>query len=165
MDLAELRSISGKSTLIQDDGVMTVSSLNSYISSLFARDAALSDIRLRGEISNFKAHSSGHLYFSLKDEEALIAAVMFRSAASRLRFRPENGMKVLVRGSVSVYVRDGKYQIYVNYMEPDGIGDLYLAFEQRKRRLEEEGVFSKERKRPLPRRVSLPNRVLPIGAA
>lgn len=166
MDLAELRSLSQKETLIADDGILTVSALNRYISSLFANDAALTDIRLRGEISNFKAHSSGHLYFSLKDEEALISAVMFRSAASRLRFRPENGMKVLLRGSVSVYVRDGKYQIYVNYMEPDGIGDLYLAFEQRKRRLAEEGVFAPERKRPLPR---YPRRIglitSPTGAA
>lgn len=166
MDLAELRSLSQKETLIADDGILTVSALNRYISSLFAKDAALTDIRLRGEISNFKAHSSGHLYFSLKDEESLVSAVMFRSAASRLRFRPENGMKVLLRGSVSVYVRDGKYQIYVNYMEPDGIGDLYLAFEQRKRRLEEEGVFAPERKRPLPR---YPRRIglitSPTGAA
>ena len=130
---------------------MTVSALNQYIHTLIASDTALSDLTVRGEISNFVAHRSGHCYFSLKDEGGLIRAVMFRTAASRLAFRPESGMKVLVHGYVSVYEKDGQYQLYVSAMEPDGIGSLYLAFEERKRRLATEGLFDASRKRPIPR--------------
>ena len=151
MDLRSFRALSDKEDIREPNSVLTVSALNQYISAMISSDARLSDVYLRGEISNFKAHSSGHFYFSLKDEGGVIAAVMFRSAAARLRFMPENGMKVLARGSVSVYVRNGQYQLYVNSLEPDGVGDLYLAFEQRRRRLEEEGVFSAAHKRPLPR--------------
>ena len=135
----------------RDQSAMTVSALNQYIHTLIASDTALSDLTVRGEISNFVAHRSGHCYFSLKDEGGLVRAVMFRTAASRLAFRPESGMKVLVHGYVSVYDKDGQYQLYVSAMEPDGIGSLYLAFEERKRRLAAEGLFDASRKRPIPR--------------
>ncbi len=148
------------------DRAVSVSALNAYIRGMFAGDPRLSDITVRGEISNLKAHSSGHYYFSLKDEGSLLRAVMFRTAAARLRFRPENGMKILARGNVAVYEKNGEYQLYVSDMEPDGIGSLYLAFEERKRRLEAEGLFDPARKRPLPR---YPRRIgvitSPTGAA
>lgn len=151
MDLRSFRSLTEGQMPTVEQTAMTVTELNQYISSLFAGDARLQNICLRGEITNFKAHSSGHLYFSLKDENALIRAVMFRSQAARLRFALETGMKVVARGSVAVYMRDGQYQLYVNSVLPDGIGELYLAFEQRKKRLQEEGLFDESRKRPLPR--------------
>ncbi len=130
---------------------LTVSALNEYIKALLDGNPLLNRVYLCGEISNFKHHSSGHMYFSLKDEQSLIRAVMFRSAASRLGFIPKEGMKVIVRGSVSLFPRDGSYQIYVNSMEEDGKGALYIAFERLKRRLFEEGLFDEERKRPLPK--------------
>ncbi len=149
-----------------NERAVSVSALNAYIRGLIAGDACLADITVRGEISNFTAHRSGHLYFSLKDEGALVRAVMFRTAAVRLRFRPETGMKVLVHGNVSVYEKTGEYQLYASDMEPDGIGSLYLAFEERKRRLEAEGLFDPARKRALPR---YPHRIgvitSPTGAA
>ncbi len=145
---------------------ITVSALNEYIKGLLEEDSALHRVYLRGEISNFTNHRSGHLYFSLKDEGGLIRAVMFRGSAAHLAFVPENGMKVLVRGSVSLFVRDGSYQIYVTAMEPDGVGALYLAFERLKKKLAAEGLFSEERKRPLPK---IPSRIgvitSPTGAA
>ncbi|MBQ8351738.1 MAG: exodeoxyribonuclease VII large subunit [Clostridia bacterium] len=146
---------------------MTVSELNEYVRSLLAKSPVLADVTIRGEISNFTFHrASGHLYFSLKDADGVLSAVMFRSAAQRLRFQPETGMKVLARGSVSVFVRDGKYQLYVASMEPDGIGSLYLAFEQLKKKLEGEGLFDEKRKRSLP---VMPRRIgvitSPTGAA
>lgn len=156
MDLERFRSLAG----VKDGGqqqkeekaAMSVSQLNEYVRSLLAESPVLADVTVRGEISNFTFHrASGHLYFSLKDADGVLSAVMFRSSAGRLRFQPENGMKVLARGSVSVYVRDGKYQLYVTMMEPDGIGSLYLAFEQLKKKLEQEGLFDEKRKRPLPR--------------
>ena len=180
MDLQKFRALAGAagassvtvaehpqvSSTLDGRDALTVSRLNEYIHALLASDTMLTDLTVRGEISNFVAHRSGHCYFSLKDEGALIRAVMFRTAASRLRFRPETGMKVLVRGHVSVYERDGQYQLYVSDMEPDGIGSLYLAFEERKRRLEAEGLFDAARKRPLPR---YPSRIgvitSPTGAA
>lgn len=128
----------------------TVTELNEYIKGRLENDPRLSRIFVRGEISNFTRHSSGHLYFSIKDEGGQIRAVMFRSAAASLTFVPEDGMKVLVMGSVSVYVKSGSYQIYVTSLRPDGLGALYLAYERLKRKLEEEGLFSEERKRPLP---------------
>ena len=147
-------------------GAMTVSELNVYIKNLFDSNRVLSAVTVRGEISNFKSHSSGHLYFSLKDGEGQIRAVMFRSAAYSLKFVPDNGMKVTVHGSVSVYARDGSYQIYVNSMQPDGIGALYLAYEQMKARLGAEGLFNEEFKKPIPK---YPRRVgvitSPTGAA
>ncbi len=141
----------GRITSYGEAEPLTVSALNEYIKALLDGNPLLNRVYLCGEISNFKHHSSGHLYFSLKDEQSLIRAVMFRSAASRLGFVPKEGMKVIVRGSVSLFVRDGSYQIYVNSMEEDGKGALYVAFEQLKRQLSEEGLFDAERKKPLPK--------------
>ena len=143
MDISSLRERSASP--------LSVTELNNYIKTVFECDRVLSAVTVRGEISNFVNHRSGHLYFSLKDEDGQIRAVMFRSRASSLKFMPENGMKVTVHGSVAVYARDGSYQIYVNSMQPDGIGALYLAYEQLKRRLEEEGLFSEEHKKLLPK--------------
>ncbi len=114
-------------------------------------DELLGDIWLRGEISNFTHHSSGHMYFTLKDKDSRLKCIMFASHNQRLPFMPKEGAKVLARGNVSVYERDGNYQFYVTQMQPDGIGSLYLAFEQLKRKLEEEGLFDPMRKRPIPR--------------
>lgn len=144
----------------------SVSGLNEYIKNIFENNRTLSSVTVRGEISNFVNHRSGHLYFSLKDSEGQIRAVMFRSKAIALRFLPESGMKVIVHGSVNVFPRDGSYQIYVSSMQPDGIGALYLAYEQMKARLEAEGLFDREHKRPIPR---FPRRIgvitSPTGAA
>ncbi len=129
---------------------MSVSDLNNYIKVLFDNNNTLRAISVSGEISNFVRHRSGHLYFSLKDDGGQIRAVMFASSAQSLRFEPENGMKVTVRGSVSVYTRDGSYQLYVRFMQPDGIGALYLAYEKLKARLAEEGLFDEEKKKLLP---------------
>lgn len=133
------------------DNLLTVTGLNEYLKLVFESNPLLADIYVRGEISNFTNHQrTGHFYFSLKDETAAVRAVMFRSSAQRLRFLPENGMKVVLHGRVSVFPRDGQYQIYVDGMEPDGLGALYLAFEQLKARLAAEGLFDADRKRPLP---------------
>lgn len=130
---------------------ITVTQLNTLLHDILDGCDFLSDITVRGEISNFKRHSSGHLYFSVKDEGSVIGAVMFRASASRLAFLPENGMKVLLRGSVSVYVKGGQYQIYVTDVQPDGVGALHVAFEQLKRKLAAEGLFDPERKKTLPK--------------
>lgn len=144
----------------------TVSDLNNYIKNIFETNRTLSSVTVRGEISNFTNHRSGHLYFSLKDEDGQIRAVMFRSKAQTLKFMPESGMKVLVHGSVTVYPRDGSYQLYVSSMQPDGIGALYLAYEQLKERLALEGLFDAEHKLALP---AYPRRIgvitSPTGAA
>lgn len=130
---------------------ITVSQLNTYLRSKMEEDPLLSQIFVVGEISNFTNHyKSGHLYFSLKDDRAVVKAVMFAQHARRLRFMPENGMKVLVRGRVSVYEAGGQYQIYAEDMQPDGIGALNLAYEQLKKKLEAEGLFAQERKKALP---------------
>src|SRR5690606_37605615 len=121
-----------------------------YIKRKFDYDPHLQDVYVKGEISNFKKHTSGHMYFTVKDDHARIAAVMFHHQARTLKFIPENGMHVLIRGTVTVYEPGGQYQIYVNEMHPDGIGSLYLAFEQLKEKLAKEGLFAKEHKRPLP---------------
>ena len=148
------------------DEPIGVTALNESIKALLEETPFLRRVYLRGEISNFTNHRTGHLYFSLKDEGGLIRAVMFRGNAQRLAFLPENGMKVLVRGSVSLFVRDGSYQIYVSEMEPDGVGALYLAFEKLKKKLAAEGLFDEARKRPLPK---IPSRIgvitSPTGAA
>ncbi len=130
---------------------MTVSELNEFIKNIFDNNRVLSSVTVKGEISNFTNHRSGHFYFSLKDGESQIKCVMFRSAASRIRFLPENGMRIIAHGSVSVYTRDGGYQLYVNSMQPDGIGALYLAYEQLKAKLDAEGLFSSEYKKEIPR--------------
>ena len=129
---------------------VTVTQLTQYIKLLLDRDEILSQVCVRGELSNHKAHSSGHHYFTLKDEDAVISCVMFRGDAMKLRFRPESGMKVLLYGRVSLFPKSGQYQIYVSAMQPDGIGALAVAFEQLKQRLLEEGLFDKAHKKPLP---------------
>ena len=150
----------------RSDSVMTVGELNGYVKNLLESDRLLGAVTVKGEISNFIYHRSGHLYFSLKDEDGQIKAVMFRSSAVRLKFMPENGMKVTVHGSVNIYAKDGSMQLYVNQMQPDGIGALYLAYEQMKERLYREGLFNPEHKKPIPK---MPMRVgvitSPTGAA
>lgn len=132
--------------------VLSVTQLNTYIRSLFDGDEHLAHVFVSGEISNFTDHyRSGHLYFSLKDEHCVVRAVMFAQNAARLRFRPEDGMRVILRGRVGVYEASGQYQVYVDDMQPDGLGALNLAFEQLKTRLEKEGLFAQERKKPIPR--------------
>lgn len=130
---------------------LSVTALTKYIKRKFDADPHLQDVMVKGEISNFKQHSSGHMYFTLKDERARMLAVMFTSYNRSMKFSPENGMKVLLTGDVTVYEQGGQYQIYVKSMQPDGIGDLYLAYEQLKERLEKEGLFSIEYKKPLPK--------------
>lgn len=145
---------------------VSVTQLTQYIKLLLDRDEILSQVCVRGELSNYKAHSSGHQYFTLKDEGAVISCVMFRSDAMRMRFRPESGMKVILYGRVSLFPKSGQYQIYVTAMQPDGVGALAVAFEQLKRRLHEEGLFDPAAKKPLP---AYPQRIAlvtsPTGAA
>ena len=131
--------------------IYEVSQINEYIKLRFDDDAFLNNLFLRGEISNYKCYPSGHHYFSLKDAGGSIRCVMFRGNAFSLRFRPENGMKVIAQGRISVFPRDGAYQFYVNQMTVDGVGDLHVAFEQLKAKLLAEGLFDPSRKRPLPR--------------
>ena len=139
MDISSLRERSATSEI-------TVSELNNYVKKLLDSDRGLKAVSVRGEISNLTIHGSGHIYFTLKDEGAQVKAVMFRSSASSLKFAPENGMKVIVRCSVSVYVQGGAYQLYVTSMQPDGIGALYLAYEQLKNKLSAEGLFDSSHK-------------------
>ncbi len=129
---------------------VSVSQLNNYIKRVIDANSYLSDIKVCGELSNFKLHSSGHIYASLKDEGGIIKLVMFRSSAQFLRFRPEDGMKVIVRGRISVYEQGGTYQIYAQSIEPDGEGSLYAAFEKLKAKLSERGMFDEKHKLPLP---------------
>ena len=129
---------------------LSVSQLTRYIKRLFSYDSVLSNVCVTGEISNFKLHSSGHMYFTLKDEQSIIKCVMFKSQNRRLRFKPEDGLKVIIRGYVSIYEAGGSYQLYPEMMEPDGLGNLYLAFEQLKQKLDREGLFLPERKKKLP---------------
>lgn len=136
---------------IQRTPALTVTQVNRYIKSLFGQDEILAAVTVRGEISNFKAHSSGHMYFTLKDEGSEIAAVMFRGDAARLQFRPADGLRVIIYGSIDVYEKSGRYQIYARTMLPDGVGALSLAYERLKRKLEAEGLFAPERKKPLPK--------------
>ncbi|OMF34259.1 exodeoxyribonuclease VII large subunit [Paenibacillus sp. FSL H8-0548] len=131
--------------------VYSIKELNRYIKMKMESDTLLSDILLRGEISNFTHHSSGHMYFTLKDSDSRIKSIMFASYNQRLPFIPKEGAKVIARGNISVYERDGNYQFYVQSMQPDGIGSLYLAFEQLKSKLSAEGLFDQSRKRPIPR--------------
>lgn len=135
---------------------LTVSAVTRYLKAKFDIDENLQTVYLKGEISNFKAHTSGHFYFSLKDENSKINAIMFRSNASKVIFKPADGMKVLVTGRISVYEAMGSYQIYVDEMLEDGVGNLYIAFEQLKKKLQAEGLFDEALKKPIPR---IPKRV------
>lgn len=130
--------------------VYEVSQINEYLKCRFEEDEFLSDLLIRGEISNYKLYPSGHHYFSLKDANGTMRCVMFKGSAFRLRFRPENGMKVIAGGRITVFPRDGAYQLYCTSLTPDGIGDLHVAFEQLKLRLQAEGLFARERKQVLP---------------
>ena len=144
-------------------GSLTVTQLNEYIKHIIDHDTRLADVYVKGEISNFKNHySTGHYYFTLKDEGGMVRAIMFRSSAGKIPFVPEDGMKVVAHGRVSAFVRDGQYQLYCDSMEPDGVGALYIAFEQLKRKLEAEGLFDPARKRTLPK---IPTRVGIITSA
>jgi len=132
--------------------ILTVSQLNLYVKSLFEGDFRLREVYIRGEISNYSPHyRSGHAYFTLKDETSAIKAVLFRRYREQLPFEPQDGMRVIIRGQISVYERDGVYQLYAWEVQPDGVGALHLAFEQLKTKLSAEGLFDPERKKPLPR--------------
>lgn len=139
-----------------ENKVYSVSSLNKYIKMVFDKDTFLNNINVRGEITNFKAHYTGHLYFTLKDETSTIRCVMFKSYADSIKFKIEDGMKIVISGQVSVFERDGSYQIYCKTMTPEGLGELYLAYEQLKGKLENEGLFDAINKKKLP---FLPDRV------
>ena len=130
--------------------ILAVSDVNQYIKNLLDRDGTLSGLCVRGEISNYKVYPSGHHYFTLKDSGGALRAVMFKSSALRLRFRPENGMKVLAFGRIAVFPRDGAYQLYCESLTADGAGDLHVAFEQLKAKLQEEGLFDPAHKKPIP---------------
>lgn len=130
---------------------MTVTDLNLYVKEKFVRDEFLNNVLVKGEISNFKKHYTGHLYFTLKDENSLIKCVMFKSYADKLHFLPKEGSKVIVLGTVSVYERDGVYQIYTKAMEEDGVGDLYQKFQKLKQDLESQGYFDQSHKKPIPK--------------
>lgn len=131
--------------------VLTITQLNDYIRSRMDADPLLTQVAVKGEISNYKLYPSGHHYFTLKDEGSALKCVMFKGNALRLRFRPENGMKVIAMGKVSVFPRDGAYQLYCTAMAMDGVGDLYAAFEQLKKKLAAQGLFDPSHKKPLPK--------------
>lgn len=133
------------------DRIYDVSELNNYIKGLLDSDPALAGIYVRGELSNYKIYNSGHHYFTIKDKDAAVRCVMFKREASSLKFRPEDGMKVVAFGRVTVFPRDGQYQLYCSSMTPVGVGDLYFAFEQLKAKLSAEGLFDRALKKPLPR--------------
>lgn len=142
--------------------VYEVSQVNEYLKLRFEDDEFLNAIFIRGEISNYKLYPSGHHYFSLKDADGAIRCVMFKGSAFRLRFQPKNGMKVITFGRVTVYPRDGIYQLYCEAMTPDGVGDLHAAFEQLKEKLQAQGLFSLDRKKPLPK---YPHRIAIVTSA
>lgn len=130
--------------------IATVTQLNAYMKRVVEGQTALNDIRIKGEISNCKLHYSGHLYITLKDDGGVLKAVMFKSAAQHLNFKPEDGMKVIARGRISVYEQGGSYQLYITEMMPDGVGELYVAYEQLKKKLQQEGLFDEKYKKPIP---------------
>ena len=136
--------------------ILSVTDINKYVKTLFENDPLLPEVSVRGEITNFKAHYTGHLYFTLKDEYSTIKCVMFKGYAQFLKFKPSDGMKVVIKGQVSCFERDGVYQIYCKSMSPEGLGDLYLAYEQLKEKLNKEGLFDDIHKKPIP---FLPKRV------
>lgn len=133
------------------DKILSVSEINEYIKGMLDGDKLLSRVYIRGELSNYKIYPSGHHYFTMKDEGGAIKCVMFKSSSAKLKFRPENGMKVIAFGRVTVYPRDGAYQLYCTELTPDGLGDLHLAFEQLKEKLYKEGLFDPSHKKPLPK--------------
>lgn len=145
---------------------LTVSAINKYLKHVIDNDEHLQDVYIKGEISNFKAHGTGHLYFSLKDDSGRINAIMFKFNVAKMKFKPVDGMKVLVQGKISVYEATGNYQVYVNEMLEDGLGNLHIAYEQLKKQLLEEGLFDQDKKKPL---VKIPKKVgiitAPTGAA
>lgn len=134
-----------------NDKYLTVTALTRYLKYKFDSDDNLKKVYIKGEISNFKAHTTGHLYFSIKDEGSIIKAIMFASSAKKLSFEPKEGMKVLLTGSVSVYEATGNYQIYVDSLEEDGIGNLFIEFEKLKKKLDQEGLFDPKYKKPIPK--------------
>ena len=150
----------------RDVQVLSVSQISQYIKGRMDQDALLSGVLIRGEISNYKMYPSGHHYFTLKDSQSALRCVMFRGDAMRMRFRPENGMQVIAAGRITVFPRDGQYQLYCVQLTPEGAGDLQLAFEQLKEKLTREGLFDEEHKKPLPK---FPERIAlvtsPAGAA
>ncbi len=152
--------------MTDERNVLTVTQINEYVKGILDRDNLLTSVYIKGEISNFVNHRTGHFYFTLKDEGSAMRSVMFKGYNAKLKFLPENGMKVIVHGRVSGFVRGGDYQLYADDMEPDGIGSLYIRYEQLKKKLEAEGLFDKSRKKPLPK---IPSRVgiitSPTGAA
>ncbi len=153
--------------MTEERRILTVSQVNEYIKTVIEGQPILRSLYIKGEISNFTNHyKTGHFYFTLKDEGGLIRSVMFKGSADKLKFVPENGMRVIAHGKVSAYVRDGQYQLYADDMEPDGIGALYIAYEQLKAKLEREGLFSQQHKKALPK---IPRRIgiitSPTGAA
>lgn len=131
--------------------VATVSQINGYVKKILDHNIILNNVWVKGELSNFKRHYSGHLYITLKDEGGVLKAVMFRGAATTLAFEPADGMKVLARGRVSVYEAGGAYQLYIEEMIPDGVGELYIAYEQLKKQLADEGLFDERHKKPIPK--------------
>ena len=152
---------------MQSPLILTVTQLNTYAKSVIEQDVTLSNVFVIGEISNFVDHyRSGHLYMSIKDNQSVISAVMFAGNASKLKFKPENGMSVIIRGRVSIYERDGRYQLYIDDMQPDGIGALAIAFEQMKEKLSKAGLFDSEHKMRIP---EIPEKIgvisSPTGAA
>lgn len=134
-----------------EERILSITQVNEYIRAQMDHDPLLSSVAVRGEISNYKLYPSGHHYFTLKDETSALRCVMFKGNAFRLRFRPENGMKVIAFGKVSVFPRDGAYQLYCTAMNVDGIGDLHVAFEQLKKKLEAQGLFDETHKKPIPK--------------
>ncbi|MBO7215792.1 MAG: exodeoxyribonuclease VII large subunit, partial [Clostridia bacterium] len=149
-----------------ENRAITVTQLNNYIKGILENIPPLRDIYVKGEISNYSPNRTGHVFFTLKDEGSLIPAVMFKYDLSQITFKPENGMKVICRGRISAYPAQGKYQLYVSEMTPDGVGSLYIAFEQLKAKLAEEGLFDERYKKPIPK---IPHRIgiitAPTGAA
>ena len=139
-----------------EEKVFNVSQVNKYVKMLIDSDAFLNNINITGEITNFKAHYTGHFYFTLKDENSSIKCVMFKSAAQLVKFKPEDGMKVVISGQINVFERDGVYQIYCRTMKQAGLGELYIAYEKLKKRLQDEGLFDEIYKKKIP---FLPDRV------
>ncbi len=151
---------------MREETILSPSQVSGYIKSWMDRDRLLSGLLVRGELSNYKMYPSGHHYFTLKDSQGALRCVMFRGDAASLRFRPENGMQVIAAGRITVFPRDGQYQLYCVRLTPEGAGDLHVAFEQLKEKLLREGLFDQAHKRPLPaypRRIALITS--PAGAA